>query len=115
MAVILARTATDRFARRSLAAGPFSRVALLAARKFFSLSFGLFRLLMPILFDRYFAHGSLPEVLRQGLEVEKILESSIFKGLSGPGKNTEKFSRSMAVVTCLSLPHRIQRELDPMR
>jgi hypothetical protein len=48
--------------------------ALLPVRKFFGLAFGLFRLLMPLLFDRYFAsHGSLPEVLRQGFEVKKIM------------------------------------------
>jgi hypothetical protein len=40
----------------------------------FSAAFGLFRLLKPMVFDRYFAsHGSLPEVLRQGFEVKKIM------------------------------------------
>ncbi len=51
---------------------------------------------MPLLFDRYFAsHGSLPEVLRQGLEVKKILDLSIFKCLSGSGHKHSKMFRGL--------------------
>jgi hypothetical protein len=51
---------------------PYERVALLTVGKLFSFDLGSFRLLMPLFFYRRSAsHGSLPEVLEQGFEVEQ--------------------------------------------
>jgi hypothetical protein len=43
-------------------------IALLAMGKFFSVALGGFGLLMPVLFNRYFAgQSSLPDVLKAGM------------------------------------------------
>src|ERR1700704_5884288 len=70
-------------------------------RKFFGLAHGRFRLLMPLLFNRYFAgHGSLPDVLKAGVFSE-IRAYRIIKRPSGfqpknwkLGKNSPQLMRS---------------------
>ena len=49
-----------------LAGLPEESIALFTVGKFLSLDLGRFRLLVPLLFNRDLAHGSLPDVLKAG-------------------------------------------------